>query len=371
MKNFTALERFIGGIKFAIVLITLFTVAMIVGTFLESYYGTEFAGRLVYKSLPFMILQFLMGMSILYAVFLRMPFKKRLYGFYTIHAGLILIVGGSVMTYIAGIDGNVTLMPMTPVRDIKLSDDIFKMTNMETKEVTSFKLPNVAFETDLNAKNGFINLKKYLPYAEKEMQWKKSTMPSFRNTFRSSSQYFLANDNVAEEFTLSLHPEAFEIKSSLTLKPLNIHYLPGGIADCFGDKSESGVIIWNTDNQHCFSPESQNLPMKTTESGKRFIALKDNGEVYAFFPEQSPFPLDKNLKPIQNSKFRAFSRKMFEKSLTSFSLERRWLTLIKMKSFGVFMHLTAKSPLNFRGWVLKFGFSVMKQTLSQPLFQSM
>ena len=114
MNSFTKIEKYIGSLKFAIVQISLFTIAMIIGTFLESYYGTEFAARVVYKTVPFMLIQFLMGLSILYAAYLRLPPKKRLYGFYTIHAGLILIVGGSVVTYLAGIDGNITLPPLTP-----------------------------------------------------------------------------------------------------------------------------------------------------------------------------------------------------------------------------------------------------------------
>ena len=138
MKSFTKLEKYLGSLKFAIILITLFTVAMILGTFLESYYGTEFAARVVYKTFPFMLIQLLMGVSILYAVYLRLPAKKRYYGFYTIHAGLILIIGGSVVTYIAGIDGNITLPPLSAKREIKLPSDVFKMTNLDTKEVSVY-----------------------------------------------------------------------------------------------------------------------------------------------------------------------------------------------------------------------------------------
>ena len=37
--NWTEVERTIGGLKFAVVVILLFTISMIVGTFFESYYG--------------------------------------------------------------------------------------------------------------------------------------------------------------------------------------------------------------------------------------------------------------------------------------------------------------------------------------------
>ena len=162
MKSFTKIEKYIGSLKFAIILISLFTIAMIIGTFFESYYGTDFANRTVYKTVPFMLVQFMMGISILYAAYLRLPPKKRLYGFYTIHTGLILIIGGSVVTYIAGIDGNITLPPLSPKREIKLNEDIFKITNLNTKEVTTYDLPNTPFEKVLGAKNGDLILENYL-----------------------------------------------------------------------------------------------------------------------------------------------------------------------------------------------------------------
>ena len=246
MKSFTKLEKYLGSVKLAIILISLFTVAMILGTFLESYYGTEFAARVVYKTIPFMLIQLFMGISILYAVYLRLPPKKTYYGFYTIHAGLILIIGGSVVTYIAGIDGNITLPPLVAKRDIRLSSDVFKMTNLETKEVSVYELPNVAFETHIGAKNDGITLEKYFPYSDKFISWVRPTKKTIIDPTQHSSEYFITNDNVSEKFILSLHPEAFEFKSNIKLGPLNIHYLPSKIGKCFKNESKSKVIIWNS-----------------------------------------------------------------------------------------------------------------------------
>ena len=254
----------------------------------------------------------MMGLSILYAAYLRLPPKKRLYGFYTIHAGLILIVGGSVVTYLAGIDGNITLPPLTPKRDIKLSEDIFKITNLTTNEVTTYELPSTAFETFLDAKNGDIILEDYLPYSDKNLKW---VMPTNNNieTF-ISSEYFLSNDNVSEKFVLSLHPEAFEFKSNLKLGPLNIHYLPAPIARCFAKKSASKLILWDSRQKVCFTPEEQKIEVQTTETGKRFLVIKDKANLYSFFPDLSPFPVDRDLKTVTDAPFRVFSKKVFEES---------------------------------------------------------
>jgi hypothetical protein len=74
---------------------------------MESYHGAEFAGRLVYKSWWFMLIEFGMFISIFMATVVRLPIKKRLYGFYVIHTGLIILFIGSFFTYINGIDGSI------------------------------------------------------------------------------------------------------------------------------------------------------------------------------------------------------------------------------------------------------------------------
>jgi len=334
-NNFSNIEKFVGSLKFAIVLITLFTIAMIIGTFFESYYGTEFANRTVYKTLPFMLLQVLMGLSILYATYLRLPPKKRLYGFYTIHSGLILIVGGSFITHFSGIDGNITLPPLTPKRDIVLNSDQIRITNLNTKEVITYDLPDTAFETDINSSKDQISILKFLPYSEKTLQWRTENSSNLASSFNSSSEYFLSNGNVSQDFVLSLHPKAFDFKSNLQLGPLNIHYLPAPLATCFGQNNNSKIILWNSELQNCFYPETQNIVIKKTESGKRFLVIQEDKTIYTFFPDISPFPLDTNFNSISDSKYRVFSKELFENSPNLFLFgknvayydkdEKKWL----------------------------------------------
>ena len=92
------IEKTFGSMKFAVTIILIFTAFLIYGTFMESYHGAEFANRQVYKSWWFMGLQLLMFISIVVATYMRFPLKKRLYGFYTIHAGLIILFIGSFVT---------------------------------------------------------------------------------------------------------------------------------------------------------------------------------------------------------------------------------------------------------------------------------
>ena len=78
------IEKKIGTLKFAVIIISLFSIFMIVGTFIESYYGTDFANRIIYKRWPFMLIQLSIFLSIFFAAMLRLPPKKRLYGFYRV-----------------------------------------------------------------------------------------------------------------------------------------------------------------------------------------------------------------------------------------------------------------------------------------------
>ena len=57
MSKIQKVEGFLGGLKFAVIIICIFSILMTVGTFLESYYGAEFANRVLYKTWPFMLVQ--------------------------------------------------------------------------------------------------------------------------------------------------------------------------------------------------------------------------------------------------------------------------------------------------------------------------
>ncbi len=127
IKIYRKIELFFGNLKFAVVIIAIFAISLAYGTFMESYHGTEYANRLVYKSFLFMGIQFCMFLSILFATLIRLPPKKHLYGFYVIHAGLITLFLGSFITYQSGIDGSLTLAPNLPARQIQLSQDEFKI----------------------------------------------------------------------------------------------------------------------------------------------------------------------------------------------------------------------------------------------------
>ena len=314
LSKINKLERSIGGLKFAVIIISVFALIMIIGTFIESYYGTEFANRFIYKSLPFMFVQFLLFSSILLATFLRLPPQKRLYGFYLIHSSLITIGIGSFITYTAGIDGTIHLPPMTPVREIVLNEDIVKISIPDKGIESTTKMPYTPFSKDIRLQYKDIIIKRFIPFSEKKLKWVKSK--KIENSSHSST-YFISNSNVSEEFTLSIHPDVQDFKASLSLGPLNVNYLPQQMSRCFSLINPSKLIIWNSKTSKCFTPKEMKVKINKTKTNKRFLVIKDKQQMLSFLPDLSPWALDSDFKPMQ-SDFKVFSKKFFEDSPSLF-----------------------------------------------------
>jgi hypothetical protein len=313
------IERQLGGLKFAVSIILLFALSMIVGTFLESYFGTDFANRTVYKTLPFMLIQFCMLLSIVFAVYLRIPFKKRLTGFYTVHAGLITIGVGSLITYVAGVDGSLTLAPNEPNRQVILSKDVLKFTYPEIGKTVTSELPFTAFSTNLNEEYEDIVVREYLPFAEGKFVWTDAINAYPANAPIHSSVYFFKNPFAEEKLTLSLHPEAgSDFQSTVNMGPLSFNYMPANLDTCFEKENASGFIIWNAETAECFTPEEKGFKVLETGSKNRFVVIKMGDKLLTFFPDFSPFPMNTDFQVDQKSSVRALSKKLFEEKPSLF-----------------------------------------------------
>ena len=315
IRAWISFEKWVGSLKFAVIIISLFSLGMVVGTLMESYYGTDFANRAVYKSVPFIIVQFFMFLSILFATFHRLPPKRRLYGFYCIHTGLILIGCGSLVTYLSGIDASLHLPPMTPTRDIVLQEDILQVSLPGEGRRITYTLPYSPFPARLKDEYPPLDIKliRYLPFSRKAFSLLEPEQPYPDKEDTDSSQYRIENPNISQDFWLSHHPEARDFEEHLQLGPLSISYLPPNFADCFALNNPSQVIIWNQSQQSCTTPEAKGVPVEKTQSGKRFLVFREGGVLYRFFPEVSPLPMDENFQIQSSSPVKVFSKRPFEK----------------------------------------------------------
>lgn len=277
---------------------------------MESYHGTEYANRLVYKSTPFMMIQFGMFLSILFATLIRLPPKKHLYGFYVIHAGLIILFLGSFITYQSGVDGTITLAPNAPSREIQVNQDIFRIQFPSKGKEVTVDLPYVATAKDYNVEYEGIKVKQFLPFAEDEMSW---TPLKIQDPSQSSARYRLYNDNFGEFLTLTLHPLS-DFNNTLKLGLLNVHYMPGSLSQCFGAANDEGLIVWNGESQKCLAPTKEQLKKKKGIDEKGLIELDFDGQLLRFMPGMSPLPLNEKGGMSEASPYRIFSKKLFEGS---------------------------------------------------------
>lgn len=303
-------ELFFGNLKFAVVIILLFAIALGYGTFMESYHGAEYANRLIYKSFWFMGIQFGMFLSILFATLIRLPMKKHLYGFYVIHLGLIILFVGSYVTYQSGVDGTITLTPNLPAREIAINEDELKIQFPSKGKEVTVDLPFTARQKYLGYEYEGIKLKSFLPFAENKQGW---VPVKVEDPSQSSTKYRLYNENFGEFITLSLHPQS-DFNNTQQLGPLNVHYMPESLIGCFTTNTPDGFIVWNGETTDCISPMPGDIKRKKNVTGQDMIEVTIDNQKVQFLPQMSPLPLNDKMELSETSPYRVFSKKLFEKS---------------------------------------------------------
>lgn len=324
-------EAILSNVKFAVTIITLFAIFLTIGTFLESYHGTLYANKTVYKAWWFMATQLLMFLSIIMATVVRLPMKKHLYGFYTIHLGLIILFVGSFFTYIVGIDGTIQLLPNKPANRILINEDIIEVRTLESNKAARFFLPYVASPRSINKVIApRIEILEYLPSIEKKLSWTK--LEEGKN--HQSAQYLIFNDNVSQKITLSLEPSS-DYTSSKKLGPLTVHLMPKELLECFMQNTPSQFVIWYTSEGRCSTPEEEKIDVLETNKGSKFILVKSGDEILKFLPDFTPLPVTEELNKKTDSPIRVLSLSLFTKKPHLFTFgddivyykkrEKRWI----------------------------------------------
>jgi hypothetical protein len=110
MKQFLrrAVRR-LGSLKIAVVLLAALAAVIAAATIVEADYGRAYAQWYVYHSGWFVCLLALLGVNISCAAISRWPWKRRQFGFVVTHGGLLVLLAGSITTFVGGVEGQVTL----------------------------------------------------------------------------------------------------------------------------------------------------------------------------------------------------------------------------------------------------------------------
>ncbi|MFT3882002.1 MAG: hypothetical protein QM703_20395 [Gemmatales bacterium] len=102
--------KFLGSIQMALILGTVFTLAMIIGTCLESWYSDKIGQELIYHTWWFTGLLGLLAVCIFCAAMKKWPWKKHQTGFLITHVGLLTLLAGGVLNSFLGVDAVMRLV---------------------------------------------------------------------------------------------------------------------------------------------------------------------------------------------------------------------------------------------------------------------
>jgi hypothetical protein len=108
-KWMAAALRLLASLRLAIVLLVLLAMVLAVATFIEAAKGRDYVRWYVYDAQWFVALLGLLGVSVLAAALIRFPWKIRQIPFLITHAGLLVLLAGSIQTFLGGIEGQLAL----------------------------------------------------------------------------------------------------------------------------------------------------------------------------------------------------------------------------------------------------------------------
>ncbi len=191
--------RVLGSTKFAMIVLSLYVVLMIYGTLLESSHGAPYANAAIYHSSMFYFVQFLIALSVLFSLLDRIPFKKRLIGFYLVHMAIITVFIGSFVTYKYGLDGNITLAPGIGNSTVVLDKNMMTISVGEYQY--RYELPSTYREKELGWELDIPNLPslkvlEYLPFAQGQILWQKE-----KGVW--TTEWNLGNSSLNQKFRMS------------------------------------------------------------------------------------------------------------------------------------------------------------------------
>ncbi len=94
-----AIFRFLASLKLAVFCLTALAGVLAYATFFEKSHGTAAVQESIYRSPWFAVLLAFLGINILCAALIRFPWKRRQTGFVITHAGLIVVLIGSWLSF--------------------------------------------------------------------------------------------------------------------------------------------------------------------------------------------------------------------------------------------------------------------------------
>jgi hypothetical protein len=114
--------RFLASLKLAVILMVCLAAVLSVATVVEANHGMAYVHWYVYKSAWFSILLVLLAVNIFFAAAVRFPWRRHQTGFVVTHAGLLVLLAGAIMSFMGGIEGQVSLVEGQAVGHLTLPE---------------------------------------------------------------------------------------------------------------------------------------------------------------------------------------------------------------------------------------------------------
>ncbi len=115
--------RFFASLRLAMLLLGVLIVATVAGTIYESSFDAKVARAYVYGASWFNIWLLLLALNLTASALSRMPWKRHHTGFLITHLGIIILLIGSFIGHIFGVEGSMTLFKGEPPRNLLTMDE--------------------------------------------------------------------------------------------------------------------------------------------------------------------------------------------------------------------------------------------------------
>ena len=100
--------RWLASLELAVILLVVLAVVLAWATIVEARQGAEYAQWYFYYSQWFIWVLGLLSANVLAATLIRLPWKRSQTGFVIAHLGVLVLMGGSLLTFLRGIDGQLS-----------------------------------------------------------------------------------------------------------------------------------------------------------------------------------------------------------------------------------------------------------------------
>jgi len=203
--------RFFASLHLAIFLLLGLGGVFAVGTFIESAYGTEAAKGVVYQSPWMSLLLILLALNVTAAALDRLPWKRKHTGFVITHAGILLILTGSLVTRAFGIEGQMAIPEGGTESRIILNEPFLQLVFRENGSVASVPIPHRPFPWKGRERlygEPTIWLRQYLPKASRKEEVQESLKGSpalavvLESSFMKANHWLVLEDPERSEILL-------------------------------------------------------------------------------------------------------------------------------------------------------------------------